>query len=152
MEQYAGQELQRYLYQVTGTLLPIRTSQSGYFVLKEDKTLQPQQYRLTCDGTRLTIAGGDETGVLYGVYGLLEDHCGVSFLMSGDVIPAAKMPLRLASLDETNAPRQAIRGFTSHWCYMQGAGLCPSLTSLHNSNGCLKQPSGCSSRRRPKRS
>ena len=123
LEHYAAKELQRYLYQVFGTLPPIRVSPTGGFVLKQDTSLKPQQYRLTCDGTRVTIAGGDETGVLYGVYGLLEDHYGVSFLMSGDVLPESKIPLNLARFDETKMPRQPIRGFTSHWCYMQGAGL-----------------------------
>jgi len=123
LELYAAKELQRYLYQISVTLLSIGVSPTSDFALKQDESLRPQQYRLTCDGKRVTIAGGDETGVLYGVYGLLEDHYGVSFLMSGDVLPETKIPLHLASFDETKMPRQAIRGFTSHWCYMQGAGL-----------------------------
>lgn len=35
----------------------------------------------------LLIAGTDPCGLLYGVYGLLEDHLGVRFYMSGDILP-----------------------------------------------------------------
>ena len=53
----------------------------------------PQGYalkKLKMDGREaLVIAAQDEAGVLYGVYGLLEDHFGLSFHLDGDVLPSA---------------------------------------------------------------
>lgn len=138
LEQYAARELQRYLYQISGEKLEVvasPTPASDAFVIgdKSSKLIQsaqvdlkdpgPQGYVLKKSGRMIVIAGTDPEGVLYGVYGLLEDHYGVSFLMSGDVIPETRTPLRLVEVDEMKTPRQAIRGFTNHWCYMQGAGL-----------------------------
>jgi hypothetical protein len=137
LEKYAASELQRYLYQVTGEKLEIVNGEKvkeNSLVLGDRnsaliksapvdlKDVGPQGYRLKKAGSYIVIAGADPEGVLYGVYGLLEDHYGVRFLMSGDVIPGSKTPFRLVDVDEEKTPRQAIRGFTSHWCYMQGAG------------------------------
>jgi len=137
LEKYAASELQRYLYQVTAEKLEIVNGEKvkeNSFVIGDrnsaliksapvdSKDVGPQGYRLKRVGSYIIIAGADPEGVLYGVYGLLEDHYGVSFLMSGDVIPETKTPLRLVDVNEKKTPRQAIRGFTSHWCYMQGAG------------------------------
>ena len=137
LEQYAARELQRYLYQACGGKIGIvaaATPGSDSFVIGDKssplirsfqldlKDLGPQGYLLKKSGATLIIAGADPEGVLYGVYGLLEDHFAVTFLMSGDVIPETRTPLRLPEMDERKNPRQAIRGFTNHWCYMQGAG------------------------------
>ena len=136
MEQYAARELQRYLYQVSGSLLTIETARRGaaptgqVFLLgtrdsnpliaelAEAGQLQvstsdpgPQGYvlqkvgqaeRLTCD--TFVIAGSDEVGCLYGVYGLLEDYYGVGFYLGGDVLPDKKTPLRLPDVDERKKP------------------------------------------------
>jgi len=137
LEQYAARELQRYLYQVSGAktgIVAAATPGSDAFVIGDKSSpllrsfqldpqdLRPQGYLLKKSGATLAIAGADPEGVLYGVYGLLEDHYGVTFLMSGDVIPETRTPLRLVEVHERKTPRQAIRGFTNHWCYMQGAG------------------------------
>ena len=137
IEQYAARELQRYLYQVSGgnpAIVATSSPESDTFVIGDQssavirsahvdlKGLGPQGYVLKKSGKAIVIAGADPEGALYGVYGLLEDHYGVGFLMSGDVMPATRVPLRLVEVDEKKTPRQAIRGFTNHWCYMQGAG------------------------------
>jgi len=55
-------------------------------------------------GETIIIAGSDPAGVLYGVYGLLEDHYGVGFYLGGDVLPEQKQPLMPAPLDESKTP------------------------------------------------
>lgn len=136
LEQYAARELQRYLSLVTGELLAIVPEagshqdaivigiKSSPLILRARlnwAAVGPQGYWLHKTGNRLFIAGSDPEGVLYGVYGLLADHYGVTFLMSGDILPLPS-PFRLAEVSETRTPRQSIRGFSNHWCYMQGAG------------------------------
>ena len=114
MEQYAAAELQRYLYQLSRTLLQIKAETAGdrqpALVVGQVRTNSllerlaaagqlkvsekepgPQGYvlkRLAVEGRPLlVIAGSDAVGCLYGVYGLLEDHCGVGFYLGGDVLP-----------------------------------------------------------------
>ena len=137
LERYAAKELQRYLYQISGespTIVVTAAPETDVFVIGDRFSEQiratqlelehpgSQGYVLKRSGRMLVIAGTDPEGTLYGVYGLLQDHYGVGFLMSGDVMPETRGPLRLVDVDEVKTPRQAIRGFTNHWCYMQGAG------------------------------
>jgi alpha-glucuronidase len=89
---YGAEELQRFLHQMTGVELPIRSDQSPLsareIVLGPNAHLQPigvdidfdalgaEGYRIKTKGHHLIIAGGDLRGTLYGVYCLLEDHLG----------------------------------------------------------------------------
>jgi hypothetical protein len=155
IEQYAARELQRYLYQVSGSLLAIEVARPGRKVsgrvfllgtrdsnpliaqLVEARRIQisstdpgPQGYVLRKAGqpsglTRptetLVIAGSDEIGCLYGVYGLLEDYYGVGFYLGGDVLPDRKTLLRLPDVDEHKRPSVAIRGFLPWTNFPQSA-------------------------------
>jgi hypothetical protein len=155
IEQYAARELQRYLYEVSGTLLPIERAKPGSrlagqaFVvgtatsnpllarLAEEGQVRvsaadpgPQGYVLkkvgqvpgaAGSGETLVIAGSDEVGCLYGVYGLLEDYYGVGFYLGGDVLPDKKRPLRLPEVDERKKPAVAIRGFLPWTNFPQSA-------------------------------
>ena len=69
----------------------------------------------------LVIAGSDEVGCLYGVYGLLEDYYEVAFYLGGDVLPDRKTPLRLPDVDERKKPAVAIRGFLPWTNFPQSA-------------------------------
>ena len=143
LERFAAQELQRYLWQVSGTFLEISTAEtppSGSFILGQRKT-NPLIDKLTKDG-RLSlssenpgqqgyvlkrvrvkerdlyiIGGSDPEGCLYGVYGLLEDHFGLTFGLAGDVLPDVQKSLDLPSLDERHAPSVPVRGILpwSNW-------------------------------------
>lgn len=114
LEQYAARELQRYLLGQTGTLPRIISdttpSDAPAFVVGRPGTntllrKMVDAGNLTVSGTDpgpqgyvlkkakvagrdlLAVAGSDENGVLYGVYGLLTDYYGVSFSFTGDVYP-----------------------------------------------------------------
>ncbi len=148
LEQYAARELQRYLYQLSGSLPKIRTGVTAVdaagFVLGRRKTNPlieklaaagqvkvsdadpgPQGYVLkrlaVGDKEVVVVAGSDERGCLYGVYGLLEEHYGIGFYLCGDVLPDRKAPLRLAHVDERKAPAAAIRGFLPWTNFPQSA-------------------------------
>ena len=148
IEHYAAAELQRYLHQLSGTLLEIRSDETDNgqpaFVVGQVGTNSllrrlanggqlevsehdpgPQGYvlkRLTVDGRPvLAIAGSDAIGCLYGVYGLLEDHYGVGFYLGGDVLPEQGRSLRIPNVDERKAPAVAIRGFLPWTNFPQSA-------------------------------
>ena len=177
MEQLAAKELQRYLWQVTGTFLEIRPGAepgAGSIVVGRPESHPwigkqvavgelkvsgqepgPQGYVLKHvkkgeAGSVLVIAGSDEVGCLYGVYGLLEEHFGLSFGVAGDVLPDEKKALDLPMLDERHAPSVAIRGVlpwsifpqTTNYSWVdwksvidQMAKMRLNLLMVHNYNG-----------------
>ncbi|TWT82480.1 Carbohydrate binding module (family 6) [Planctomycetes bacterium CA13] len=137
MEQYAALELQRYLYQLSGSQLAIvddnasidgpafvvGTKQTNAVVRQlaadgqlevDSEALGPQGFllrKLHQNGHPvLAIVGHDAEGTLYGVYGLLDDHYGVGFYFSGDVLPEKKDRLTIPDIDECKTPEMRIRG------------------------------------------
>jgi hypothetical protein len=150
MEQYAARELQRYLYQVSGTFLTIQTATadaklSGPSFLLGRPESNPLVARLASEGqinllgdepgpqgyilktlassgsAMLVIAARDEVGCLYGVYGLLEDYYGIGFYLGGDVMPDKKTALKLPAVDERKKPAVAIRGMLPWTNFPQSA-------------------------------
>lgn len=148
IEEYAAKELQRYYYQLSGQLLNIEKGKDvltkAQFVLttmdsslietwikqgkiKISKTLKEQSYiiKTVDEGNNqvILIAGSDPTGLLYGVYGLLEDHLGMRFYMSGDVFPEDQFSGKLPYIDEEKTPQMAIRGFLPWTNFPQSATI-----------------------------
>lgn len=149
-EMYAARELQRYIYQLTGSLLSIcndsDSSSKGAFVIGQVSTNSlikkladtealkisgsdpgPEGYVVKKlhirDGDAIVIAGSDESGCLYGVYGLLDDWYGIGFYPGGDVFSGRKTTFRLPDVDERKAPRQRIRGVLPWTNFPQSAGV-----------------------------
>jgi hypothetical protein len=148
MEKYAARELQRYLYEISGTLLPVNTDSAaidrasfvvgqkttnskindlvngGYFTVGlSDPGAQGYLLKKISYNSQevIAIAGSDAVGSLYGVYGLLDDYYGIGFYMGGDVLPDTRSTLNLVSVDEKKAPRQYIRGFLPWTNFPQSA-------------------------------
>lgn len=147
-EQYAAKELQRYLHQISGTLLEIRTDHQDIrvpsFVIGQIGT-NPVVARFASAGVisvsardpgpqgyilknlhesampTIVIAGSDAIGCLYGVYGLLADYYHVGFFLSGDILPDKKSALTWVDVDERNAPSMYIRGFLPWTNFPQSA-------------------------------
>ena len=138
LELYAAKELQRYLYQISGSLLDIRRGvktitrpsfvvgvaetnvalasfvakrsiqisrqnpgRQGYILKKIEVGHQPT----------IVVAGSDEVGCLYGVYGLLSDYYHVGFFLGGDILPDKKSALTWVDVNEKKSPSMYIRGF-----------------------------------------
>lgn len=118
--QYAAEELQRFVREMTDAELPIikdsepsekheivlgnanRLKESGIDVNFDD--LGEEGYVLKTSGSRLFIAGGEPRGTLYGVYGLLEEKLGCRwFTPEISHIPSLNK-LALPLLDETVVP------------------------------------------------
>ena len=148
LEQYAAKELQRYLYQLSGTLLKIRSGEreigkpsfvigtvesspilhklvSAKMLLVNSSDPGPQGYvlkKMIWNGsTAIAIAGSDEVGCLYGVYGLLSDYYGIGFFLGGDILPDKKSPLRWVDVDERKSPSMYVRGFLPWTNFPQSA-------------------------------
>jgi hypothetical protein len=166
IEEYAAKELSRYVYALSGNLPTItfgKITTSGYILGRRGthplidellkQTIGAQGYALKKikleDQDIILIAANDETGVLYGVYGLLEEHYGIQFNFDGDVVPASTT--LFPDIDETKTPLVAIRGFlpwtnfpqsaTSYswddWKYIldQMARMRMNFLQIHNYNG-----------------
>jgi len=148
MEQYAAKELQRYLYQISGTLLEITSNATeirrSSFVIGQAHNNQiveklisagelslsdtdpgPQGYvlkKIILNGRPVIIIGGsDDVGCLYGVYGLLADYYHVGFFLGGDVLPDNKSQLEWVEVDEKKSPAMKIRGFLPWTNFPQSA-------------------------------
>lgn len=136
--QYAAEELQRFLEQITGVRLPIVTDAApagpheivlgpgarpkALGITIDLASLGPEGYVLRTAGPHLVIAGGNPRGTLYGVYGLLEDHLGCRWFAPG-VSRIPKRPrLVLGALHETKVPVLEYREpftfdcFDGDWC------------------------------------
>jgi hypothetical protein len=148
LERYASKELQRYLYQLSGTLPEIQTEPKSLdrptFIIGQTRTNAiiaklasthqvevspsdpgPQGYVLkkTTVNNQLAfvIAGSDEVGCLYGVYGLLTDYYHIGFLLGGDILPDRKTPLTIVDVDEKKSPSMYVRGFLPWTNFPQSA-------------------------------
>lgn len=148
LENYAASELQRYYYQLSGKLLNIERTASanlksdfilttldnplvddwqkkGILKLKEKPGEQGYILQTVKNAGRhtLLIAGTDPCGLLYGVYGLLEDHLGVRFYMSGDILPEKRMRGHLPVINDVRTPQMRIRGFLPWTNFPQSATI-----------------------------
>ena len=177
LENYAALELQRYYYQLSGHRLPIHrgsdaTLHSDFILatldnplvkewIKEEvplgKEIPGEQGYMICSiekENRHTVAiiGADSYGMLYGVYGLLEDHFGMRFYLNEDVFPEHKKTIaQLSPIKEVRTPKMQIRGFLpwtnfpqsatiyswSDWRYIidQTAKMRMNFILVHNYNG-----------------
>lgn len=175
---YAALELQRYYYQLSGSHLPIiKTDEVAAsdvdFILatldnpvvkkwidKEGlsgKELPGEQGYLIRTFEKeghhtVAVIGTDSYGLLYGVYGLLEDHFGMRFYLNEDVFPKQKKTVaQLSAIEESRTPKMRIRGFLpwtnfpqsatiyswSDWRYIidQTAKMRMNFILIHNYNG-----------------
>jgi hypothetical protein len=109
--EYAATELQRWLREISGAELPITAADApsdapGFSlqIAADATTLGSEGYRLETRGDTLHITGGTGRGVLYGVYGLLEDHLGCRWFTSEIHAVPRQNTLLLPRLNETVRP------------------------------------------------
>jgi len=146
-EVLAARELRRYWYLRSGQMAELMASaeklpEKGDLIVIGQKTrelvqavldqnaglktqlssLESQNYILkTLEGKRriLVIAGGDETGTLYGAYRLAE-HWGVRFSLEGDMLPDEKILAELPVLEEEGKPLFSLRGILPFHDFPEG--------------------------------
>lgn len=147
LEDFAAREVRRYLYLRTGRLAELHPAASVsevdgplIVVSRHDRnlakeltpdpaarlsllTLEAQQYwikTLEQHGRNVwLVAGGDETGVLYGAYALAE-AMGVRFYLHGDVIPDEPLSLPLPIVDQRGMPIFTLRGIQPFHDFPEG--------------------------------
>lgn len=124
----AAGELARYLYLLTGIMSKVVTSNpvSGVvinlvFNAASQGTSSEQGYRLKVSASNhLTISAQTAVGLLYGVYGLLEE-LGMGFYAGGETFPErptdASIPI---TLDQVASPAFAVRGNMLHYNFICG--------------------------------
>lgn len=129
----AARELQTFLGQITGAEFPCVTEETPparhEIVLAAPERLRrlgievdagklgPEGYVLrTVDG-HLAIAGSDVRGVMYGVYGLLQDHLGCRWFTPEVSHVPKQSTLELSELNETVIPPLEYRWPAVRDCY-----------------------------------
>lgn len=139
-EVLAAKEVRRYVYQRTGTLLPLATvdalpagdvvlvaEQADPLVADLDAALgyvsPPGGFLIKSvvqEGrTVLVIAGADPDATLHGAYRFAE-HLGVGFGLDGDVLPDAPIALALRGHDEVGVPLLETRGLLPFHDFPEG--------------------------------
>ena len=94
-------------------------------------------YVLRTVGGHLVIAGSDVRGVMYGVYGLLQDHLGCRWFTPEVSRIPKQSTLELPALDETVIPPLAYRWpavrdcYDADWCVRNRVNVGPKLTEAH---------------------
>ena len=149
----AAQELQVFLGQITGAGFscvteavpparheivlgaPDRLRHLGINVDLDQ--LGPEGYMLRTVGNHLVIAGSDVRGIMYGVYGLLQDHLGCRWFTPEVSRIPTHSTLELPELDETVIPPLAYRWpavvdcYDPDWCTRNRVNVGPKLTDAH---------------------
>ena len=114
---YAAEELRRFLGEMTGAEIPLAHAPSEVgtprvidignvfrALMDEGAPYGIEEYRLATVDNTLVISGGLPRGVLYGVYGLLEEHLGCRWF-TPEVSRIPKNPrLEIPTLDERVKP------------------------------------------------
>ena len=121
----AAEELQHYLGKVSGADVPVMPSSAvpaGEFRLLLGRehpeadtarldALKEEGFVLTSGPNFLLLAGRDDLGTLWAVYGFLERHLGIRWFMPGDlgeVVPE-RSTIEIGRIDETEEPHFAFR-------------------------------------------
>ena len=147
---YAAEELQRFIRQMTGAELPIRTDdeplpdkaillgETAYTerVLgsKPDMAaLGEDGFRLVTAGDRLCVIGGHARGTLYGVYEFSERHWGCRWYASFHSVIPKHDSLTLNAMDETQLPAFAMR--EPYWWEMRNGDFAARCRANGNGMG-----------------
>ncbi len=138
LSKYAAEELAKYLKQLSGADIPVisdgdissRPRSEGLIILGggENKTASEAMATLHLNSTGLkadgfliktgrlrnhpvvVIAGNDDRSTLYGVYELI-GRLGVTFRLTGDIVPKPSDELRIPAVDVRMEPAMSRRGF-----------------------------------------
>ena len=139
---YAASELAKYLCRMTGVVLPVMTDDASsgekeICIGTVDRSDMPEisdlvndGWRLKTEGTRLFVAGGNDRGVLYGVYGLLQEAFGCRFFAK-DV---EHVPVR-SELDMPEICLTRISPFEYRSCFWYVTTSDPDLAAKQGLNG-----------------
>jgi hypothetical protein len=130
-EEYAARELSDYVFKINGVRLSVETddapaSEKEICVGDTNRLrdgaedLQNDGYQLLVQDDRLYIRGENDRGVLYGVYGLLEDVLGCRFYAS--MVEKVPQRSRILIPDDLNVSRSPVFEFRdTNWVAAESA-------------------------------
>ena len=127
-EVYAGEELAKYLQQKNVT---VQADGAFPITLSIDSSLEDDAFVITAvtsgENAGMTIVGGNERGVLYGVYKFLEELGGVRYFMPGlETVPDSKITISDGVVLEYTPYFESRRmnwncvTYDPEWCNKQG--------------------------------
>lgn len=115
----AAEELQRYVREISGAVLPIASAAAKPTVISlrlanaSDRSLTGQgedAYLMRSEGEKIVLVGNCPRSALYAVYGFLEKHLGCAWCVPGDDTVPRHGTIRLRPFDDTvAAPAFAMR-------------------------------------------
>jgi len=107
---FAAEELQRYLREISGAVLPIGTAAAGPAVVLSvpGNIFHEDAHQLRMEGDRLLLTGGSPRAVLYAVYQLLE-RLGCGFCVPGDETIPCRRTLTVPPLELFELPAFPVR-------------------------------------------
>lgn len=113
-ETYAAQELQQFTKRMTGVELPIadraHEGKSAIVFQNGKKEMSRDTFRLAVQGTQLRVEAGSDSGILYGVYELLEKYGGCRWYSSWcEKIPVREIFSVPDALNDTQNPAFLMR-------------------------------------------
>lgn len=113
-ENYAAQELQRFTERMTGVELPIADvpakGKRAVVLAKSRKDLPRDAFHLAVKGNRMLVEAGSDSGVLYGVYELLERYGGCRWYSSWcEKVPSVGLFAVPDNLNDTQKPAFLMR-------------------------------------------
>ena len=117
---FAAVELQKYVGEMTGVMLPIATNATprrGIFLGNGAPELGNDGFRLVAKPPHLRIEGNGVHGTLFGVYDFLERYCGCEWLAPNcEVVPTCEKIEVPATLDDMQTPAFTLRdqNWTDH--------------------------------------
>ncbi|MBQ7391090.1 MAG: hypothetical protein IJV73_00240, partial [Clostridia bacterium] len=127
-EIFAAEELQKYL-EAKGVVV----GDNNYpITITYDKTLSRNDgFRVSATDDGMTIAGGTEHAILYGVYKFLEQYAGVRYFLPGlEKIPAGDISfdegvlIDFAPIFESRQINWNAVAHSAEWCTKQGINNC----------------------------
>ena len=123
--QYSSEFLRKYLKEMTGADIEIRkepvTTQSDKIILKNLKRFQEQdleedEFFIIAEKNTLTIVGGPDKGVLYGVITLLEQFGGCRALAPGSIYVPQKNDFYIPKVKIHEKPAANYRVVNGQFC------------------------------------
>ena len=117
-EQTAAKELQQYVQQVSGALLPISDDLGAkgpkiyvgfndkVAAITGEKAPEADYEGFTCrtKGRNILIWGGSQRGTMYGVFDFLEKHLGIKWFTASYTVVPTRSSLRMKRMDYSDKP------------------------------------------------
>ncbi len=110
-DQLAAQELQKWIYEITGATVPIYlgSAPKRNIIIRTDSKLKEDGYSIRANDTQVLLWGGSKRGLMNGVFALLEEDLGCRFYSSNSIVIPKTNTLIIAPITRTNIPPLRIR-------------------------------------------